>query len=90
MDLMIWIVIIFAALVVLWWISPAFRKKVDGFKTLLWTLFGVVGTSLEMFDVASLVPEGWDPSWFVLGGILGFGLLRIEHARRTKKPIGEQ
>lgn len=88
--IMTWILIILAALIVLWWVSPQFRKMADGWKTTAWTLFTGIGFSLEAFDWAALVPDGWNSDWFVLGAIVGFGLLRIEHAKRTKKPIGEQ
>ncbi len=84
------ILLVFAVLVALWWISPAFRKRVDGGKTILWGVFGLAGTSLQLFDFASLVPDGWNSAWVPLVVIVGFSLLRVEHARRTGKKIGKQ
>ncbi len=84
------ILLVFAVLVALWWISPAFRKRVDGYKTILWGVFGLAGTSLQTFKWAELLPDGWNDAWVPLVVIVGFGLLRVEHARRTGKKIGEQ
>ncbi len=89
-PILLWVLGIFAVLVVLWFVSDRFREIVDGFKTMLWGVFGLAGTSLEMFNYADLVPAGWNSAWVPLVVIVGFGILRIEHARRTKKPIGEQ
>ncbi len=85
--LQFWIPALAIAFFVIYYLAPrigldlGLREFVQGWKTQSTAVVLAVASALDGFNVATLVPEGQNPAWF----ILGVGLFLSWVSRNTKR-----